>query len=144
MLLFNAKGDYETQIKSQLKCLPKSNYRMVSFENDLSAVYKLFDVFVQVSTDRNIEAFGQTYVEALAAGVPSVFTLSGIANEFIVDGENALVVPFKDAEAIYFAIKRILSEPDLREHLKQNGYQSVKENFGLEKMIHQLELLYAG
>tara|TARA_R110000850_G_scaffold20864_6_gene61821 strand:+ start:1932 stop:3047 length:1116 start_codon:yes stop_codon:yes gene_type:complete len=144
LLLFNAKGDYETQIKSQLKCLPKSNYRMVSFENDLSAVYKLFDVFVQVSTDRNIEAFGQTYVEALAAGVPSVFTLSGIANEFIVDGENALVVPFKDAEAIYFSIKRILSEPDLREHLKQNGYQSVKENFGLEKMIHQLELLYAG
>jgi glycosyltransferase involved in cell wall biosynthesis len=49
---------------------------------------------------RTPEAFGQTYVEALAAGVPSVFTPSGVAPEFIEDGRNALVVPFRDAEAI--------------------------------------------
>lgn len=144
ILFFNAKGDYESEIKQLLGPVQERNYRLIHFENNLAAVYQLFDIFIQVSTDTQIEAFGQTYVEALAAGVPSVFTLSGIANEFIVDGENALVVPFKDAEAIHFAIKRILSEPDLREHLKQNGCQSVKENFGLEKMIHQLELLYAG
>lgn len=144
ILFFNAKGDYDSEIKQLLGPVQERNYRLIHFENNLAAVYQLFDIFIQVSTDTQIEAFGQTYVEALAAGVPSVFTLSGIANEFILDGENALVVPFKDAEAIHFAIKRILSEPDLREHLKQNGYQSVKENFGLEKMIHQLELLYAG
>ena len=140
LLLFNAQGDYENQIKKQLDAI-QDNYRLISFENDLSAVYRLFDIFVQVSTDRSIEAFGQTYVEALAAGVPSVFTLSGIAIDFIEDGKNAILVPFKDTDAIYNAFNIILNDRDLQNTLKKNGLASIKL-FSLQKFVNHLEELY--
>lgn len=142
LMLFNAIGDYGNTIKQQLQSLPERNYRIVAFENDISAVYRLFDVFIQVSTDRTIEAFGQTYVEALASKVPSVFTLSGIAPDFIKDRENALVVPFKNSEAIYNAMFEICRNSELREHLKSNGWKSVQKQFSLAVMIQKLEELY--
>jgi glycosyltransferase involved in cell wall biosynthesis len=142
LLLFNAKGDYAKEIKNQLALLPENSYRIIAFENDLQAVYKLFDVFVQVSIDRTIESFGQTYVEALASGVPSIFTLAGIAPDFVIDGKNALVVPFKNSEAIFEAILKILQDDSLKKRLQEDGYDSVKHKFELHHMINQLEALY--
>lgn len=143
ILLFNARGDYEQAIKQQLRQLiPEANYRLIAFENDLGSVYHILDLFIQVSTDRNIEAFGQTYVEALAAGVPSVFTLSGIANDFIRNKYNALVVPFKKTDAIYNAMSEILKDKALRENITRYGRESVQEKFNLRIMIQKLEILY--
>lgn len=142
ILFFNAAGDYESHIKELLKNVPESNYRLIPFENDLAAVYQLFDIFIQASTDTRIESFGQTYVEALASGVPSVFTLSGIAPDFIEHENNALVIPFRDSDAIYRSIRRILEVPDLKEKLIAEGWESVKKRFALQLMIDKLEELY--
>jgi glycosyltransferase involved in cell wall biosynthesis len=81
-------------------------------------------------------------VEALAAGIPSIFTLSGIAQDFIVDGENALAVPFKDSQSIFNALVMLSDNEALRAKLKGSGPDSVKERFALHKMIEQLEQLY--
>ncbi|HVG14723.1 MAG TPA: glycosyltransferase family 4 protein [Chitinophagaceae bacterium] len=142
LMFFGAQGDYEKELKTMLGEIPAKNYCIVAFENDLSSVYHLFDAFVQVSIDRTIEAFGQTYVEALAAGIPSVFTLSGIANDFIRDGENALVVPYKDADAIFRALSQLVSNLPLRNKLSLNGKKIVKEQFELQTMVQKLEQLY--
>ena len=142
IMFFNARGDYEAQINELLSLVPNRNYRIIPFENELAAVYQLFDIFIQASTDTRIEAFGQTYVEALASGVPSVFTLSGIAPDFIEHEKNALVVPFKDSDAIYLSVRRLLEDQNLKEKLIADGWNSVKERFALQHMIKQLEELY--
>jgi glycosyltransferase involved in cell wall biosynthesis len=142
LLLLNAKGDYKKEIEKLLQQLPAENYRVIEFEKDIPAVYKTFDVFVHVPVDEHSEAFGQTYVEALAAGVPSVFTLSGIAPDFIVHEKNALVVPFRNADAIALAMDRILSEPELTERLSEQGWKSIQEKFELNTMIRRLGDLY--
>jgi glycosyltransferase involved in cell wall biosynthesis len=142
ILFFNATGDYTGEIHRLLESIPARNYHLIPFERALNAAYQLMDLFIQVSTDYTIEAFGQTYVEALIAGIPSVFTHSGIAQDFIEDRKNALVVPFKDQEAIYKAMKELLSDKELREQLKVRGWESVKDRFALKGMIRQLEELY--
>lgn len=142
LLLFNARGDYEQVLQAQLKQLPEQSYRCIPFEQELSAVYALFDVFVQASTDETIEAFGQTYVEALAAGVPSVFTLAGIAADFIVDKENALVVPFEDAKSIYESMISILEDESLAAKMIANGKADVQKLFAFSTMIQTLEQVY--
>lgn len=142
LLLFNARGDYEGSIQKLLQQLPANSYQCVVFEPELAAVYTLFDVFVQVSTDTHIEAFGQTYIEALAAGVPSVFTLSGIAPDFIRDRGNAIVVPFKDSDSIYNGIKELLRNHELRSKLIAEGRKSIEKRFSLQEMIAQLTNVY--
>jgi glycosyltransferase involved in cell wall biosynthesis len=144
LILANAKkGDYVQEITEQLKSLPKESYCEIEFEHNLFALYHLFDVFVHVPIDEEIEAFGQIYVEALAAGTPSVFTNSGIAREFIQHDKNALLVDFQNTEQIYSAIKSLLTDKDLGKRLSENGKKSVKEKFSLQNMISTLENLYS-
>ena len=143
LVLANAHGDYAPEIKNLLTTLPSGSFVEVLYENDLAALFRLFDLYVHAPVDRRSEAFGQTYVEALAIGVPSIFTLSGIAPEFIVHDYNALVVPFLDASAIYNAFLRILAEPELADRLIANGKSSVS-SFSIDKMTNLLIDLYEG
>ncbi len=142
LILANAKGGYSMEIKELLIQLPFNNYVEIEFEENLFALYALFDVFVHVPINKECEAFGQIYTEALAVGIPSVFTLSGVATEFIKDHKNAIVVPYKNTEKIYEAINELVSNNKLKEQLIQQGKKDVSALFNIEKTVHDLESLY--
>ncbi|MBL1280572.1 MAG: glycosyltransferase family 4 protein [Fluviicola sp.] len=143
LFLFGAseEGDFSKDIFDALKELPDHSVEVVKYEKNVHAMYTLFDIYTHVPVNNSCEAFGQTYVEALAAGVPSIFTLSGIANEFIIDNENALVVPYKDSDAIYKAAKKLIEGKELQEKLKESGLISVKQ-FNFDNYINKLIKIY--
>lgn len=144
LCLFGASenAEYSVEIKNKLSRLPERNYRLIPFENNVFDLYQLFDGYIHVPVNARCEAFGQTYVEALAARIPSIFTVSGVAQEFIVHEENALVVPFRDSKAIYQAMVRILNDNQLCEQLKTNGVRDVTRLFGFNTYISTLQTLY--
>ncbi len=143
LILANAGGDYKSEIKKLLNEIPQQNYIEIEFENDFIALYKLFDVFVHVPVDEQSEAFGQTYIEALASGIPSVFTLSGIACEFIKHKKNAWVAAYENENDIYTGIKSLLDDKVLAEEIKETGKKDVRKLFALEKMIKGFEEIYS-
>jgi glycosyltransferase involved in cell wall biosynthesis len=145
LLVANANGNNDEKIaikKLINQHIPTSNYTEIVFENNLAALYQLLNYYVHVPFDAEVEAFGQTYVEALAAGIPSVFTLSGIAPEFIEDRNNALVVPFKNTNAIYDALEELINNDTLAKELIENGKKSVKQ-FNIQHYIQKLESIYS-
>ena len=143
LVLANANGDYYSEIMAMLLETGNENYRLIEFENDVPALYKTFNGFVHVPINVTAEAFGQTYLEALASEVPSVFTLSGIAPEFIVDRKNALVVPHCDSDAIFEALKELLENKSLAASITLDGYESVKNKFDIHLKMRNLEQLYS-
>jgi glycosyltransferase involved in cell wall biosynthesis len=144
LVLANAsRADHADQIKDLLAKLPARSYREIVFEADIFALYQLFDIYVHVPIDPELEAFGQTYVEALAAGIPSIFTLSGVAREFIEDGRNAIVVDFENSDQIYNSMIQLLTNNELREKLAKNGKGDVRKKFSLQTMIEKLQDLYS-
>lgn len=142
LLLFNASGDYEKKVNELLENLPESSYCKVAFENDITSIYHLFDVFVHVPINKNIEAFGQIYVESMASEVPMVATKSGIGNEILINKENSIIVPYKDSRAIYEGINLLLEDKFLKKHITTNALITVSEKFQLINMIEKLERLY--
>lgn len=121
----NAIGRDASEINKLIKQnLNLDDYIQIEFEDDLYHLYALFDIFVHVPVNKNIEAFGQTYIEALAANVPSVFTLSGIANDVIDNEYNALVVNHQSSSEIFIALRRLIEDKNLREKIKINGYKT--------------------
>ncbi|EAY30076.1 glycosyltransferase family 4 protein [Microscilla marina] len=142
LILANAKGDYKLQIDELLEQLPQESFTEIVFENDIYHLYQLFDLYVHTPINNELEAFGQTYVEALAAGIPAVFSLSGVAPEFIEHEQNALVVPFEDSEAVYKQMLRLLQDQELAQKLIQRGQQDVQQRFALENMILALKKIY--
>lgn len=144
LILANARrGDYKDEIARLLSELPPDSFREIEFEHDLFALYKLFDVYVHTPIDAELEAFGQTYVEALAAGIPSVFTLSGVASEFVEHEKNALVVEFENSDQIHDAVVRLLEDQELRQRLAAQGKKDVREMFGIDAMVRRLEEIYS-
>lgn len=143
LLLLNSFGSFEDVVFDYLSKLPQNSYTLVRFENDMPAAYASMDVFVHVPINAHVEAFGQVYVEALASGIPSVFTLSGIASEFVVHRNNALVVPFCDVSSIVSSIQELINDRNLREQLSEAGLASVQEKYSLSKMLISLEKLYS-
>jgi glycosyltransferase involved in cell wall biosynthesis len=141
LVLANANGDYKNEIQKQLQQLPKECYTEIDFEQDNAALFKCFDIFIHVPIDAESEAFGQIYIEALLSQIPSVFTLSGIANEIIEDRKNALVVPYQNSQAIYEASKQLIENEQLSNQLSINGLQTI-QNFTLDKKITAIENLY--
>jgi glycosyltransferase involved in cell wall biosynthesis len=144
LLVANANGNNAKEIKALLEdCLESEDYVEIKFESNLAALYHLFDFYVHVPFDSQVEAFGQTYVEALAAGVPSIFTLSGVAAEFIVHERNALVVDFKNEMQIEEALIRLNGDEDLQKQLTRNG-KDIVHMFDLPVFLDKLRAIYLG
>lgn len=142
LILANAKGDFEIPIQAQLSKLPSKNYVTISFEPNIAALYKLFDIFIHAPVDQYCEAFGQIYLEAMASKTPMICTVSGIAANLVVDNENALIVPHKDNEAIFEKILYLLNNPDVANKIKMNAYQNV-QTYSIENKVQLHDLLYS-
>ncbi len=144
LVLANATGDYAKEIKELLNDLPENSYREIVFEKDSPALFKMFNVFVHVPIDDHSEAFGQVYIEALAANCPSIFTLSGIAKEFEKNEKNFTIVPFCDTDAIYFALRKIVLNLAEAQQEAVEGFNAVQKQFGIKMMIEKTLECYEG
>lgn len=142
LVLANASGPHHDALMKQLEALKKACVVQIPFEDDIAALYRVFDIFVHVPVDATVEAFGQTYVEAMASGIPSILTRSGIASEFAEDRINAMVVPFQDSDAITTALLALWKDNALRQRLASAGKRDVVSRFGLNVMLTSLTHLY--
>lgn len=141
LLIANAHGPYEGVIKENLKKLKSNSYVEITFEPEVASLYACMDLFAHVPVDAYAEAFGQTYIEAMAAGLACVFTKSGIANDFVVDEKNALLVDYRSADEIENAIIRLIEDSSLVKKLSEQAEKDVQQ-FSLDKMIKSLQLSY--
>ena len=139
---FSEAEEYSIHLNQMLENLPADSYIKVEFENNVYDMYQLFDIFVHIPTNKFYEAFGQVYIEALASGIPSVFTLSGIANDIIINNENAIVVGYKNSEEVYQGLKKLLNDKAFAEHLASNGRIAVKTAFDFEVYMNNLHDFY--
>jgi len=76
--------------------------------------YREADIMVAPSL---YEGFGVALVEAMAARLPIVTTRVGVAADALTDGESALIVPTRHAQAIVREVNRLLADAALRERL---------------------------
>ncbi|HYG84667.1 MAG TPA: glycosyltransferase family 4 protein [Azospirillum sp.] len=82
-------------------------------ETDLAAAFAGADLFVQASQH---EGYGMAVAEALAHGLPVVATAVGAVPELVPDGAGLLAPP-NDAPALAEALRRVLSDAELRRRL---------------------------
>jgi glycosyltransferase involved in cell wall biosynthesis len=84
------------------------------------------------------ENFPHTVVESLAAGTPVLATATGGVAEVVRDGENGLLVPSGDPEALAVAIRRYMGDDGLRARLRAAAAPSVVD-YAPERVFAKLE-----
>ena len=90
---------------------------------------------VVVNPARFDEPFGRIPFEASLAGTPAVVTRVGAADELYRDGENALVVPPEDPEAIAAAIERLVANPALGERIVATAAAFTRERLSPQASV---------
>lgn len=141
IFMFNTKGDYRAEIETLVKKFPPDQIVCTEFEREIMTVYSNLDLFIHCPVRRFAESFGLVYVEALGSGTPSIITLSGIAEDIVVHGENAWVIDYDSVDAIEEALIHLIEQQELREKLSSNA-KDVASLFSLDQHIQKLFNLY--
>jgi glycosyltransferase involved in cell wall biosynthesis len=77
----------------------------------------------------------------MATGTPAVAASSGGVPELARDGENALVVPVENAEALSFALARLVNDAALRSRLSAGGRLTATE-LAWDRIAERYEAVY--
>lgn len=93
------------------------------------------------------EGFPNAVIEAMAAKLAVVVTAVGAVPDLLTDGQEALLIPPKDAVALGNAIERLLRDSGLRIELAERGHAFAKGKFaverGVEKLTHAIDIAIA-
>lgn len=106
------------------------------YGEDLIACYAASDCFILPSYR---EGFPNTVLEAGAMGLPCIVTDINGSREIIINGENGLIVPSKDADALYEAMERMLTDEPMRKSIAEKARRLIASRF--EKSFVQQCLL---
>ena len=107
--------------------------KFVGFQEDMPVIYSLMDVFVLPS---HREGFPRSLMEASAMQIPCIATDIRGCREVVFDGENGLLVPLKDVQALSEAIRRILSNQEQASKMGQVGNKIAQDCFN-EKVVFE-------
>ena len=132
-----SKAGYLDELKSLAKGL-NINFAGPKYGKELISYYKKSDIFVYTSFYEN---FGQTMLEAGAAGLPIISTKTGIANDIVKDNKTGFIVGPKDSEAIASYIKE-LTDKNKRELFGKRIREIIKKNFDWDTIIEKYIEIY--
>ncbi len=130
------------QVVADLKLEKKVRFLGHVSDLELVSLYSMADVFAFPSF---FEGFGVPPLEAMACGAPVITSNTSALPE--VTGDAALLVDPHDIGALANAITRLLENEQLREELRQKGYERVQHytwSTSASKMLAIYQKLYNG
>jgi glycosyltransferase involved in cell wall biosynthesis len=102
----------------------------------------LYDRAACAVVSSKYESFSLVTLEAMSRGTPCVAAAVGGVLDIAIDGENALLFSAGDVNAMAACIRRITSDPGLRDRFGAAGRMTV-ERFSWDDVASRYEQLYA-
>ena len=109
-------------------------------QEQIAAYYR--DASLAVMSSLWPEPFGATGLEAMRCGLPVVAFDAGGISEWLVDGENGFLVPWRDRAAFATRVDSLLRDKALARQLGENGRRLAHERFNFTAYIDGLETLF--
>ena len=75
------------------------------------------------------EGFPNVVLEAGAMGLPSIVTAINGSREIVVEGKNGVIVPPRDADALYAAMMRFVQQPRQVAEMAANAREMIASRF---------------
>jgi GNAT superfamily N-acetyltransferase len=134
------QGPQEAEVRRRRAELDLEEHVILTgFRADAVRVLGACDVFTLAS---QWEGLPVALMEALALGLPVVATAVGGVAEEMHDGNDALLVPPRNATALADALERVVCDAELRQQLGRAARQRAEE-FDVGRAVQVLEEAYA-
>jgi glycosyltransferase involved in cell wall biosynthesis len=113
--------------------------RFLGWRRDLETLYGATDVFLL--TSRN-EGTPVALIESLAAGCAGVSTDVGGVGDVIPSADVGLLAPHGDVERLAGHVSRLVADPPRRRLLGEAGRRLVLAEYGINRLVSDIDALY--
>ncbi|WP_309087399.1 glycosyltransferase [Phenylobacterium sp.] len=114
--------------------------RFLGWRTDASALYRAADVCVFPS---RYEPLGNVVIQAWAHGLPVVAAESQGPKALVRPGEDGLLVPIDDADALASAVRHVLADRSLAARMAKAGAARVAADFSEAAVVARWKTLFA-
>jgi glycosyltransferase involved in cell wall biosynthesis len=87
------------------------------------------------------EGMPNALLEAMASGLPVIASCIAGSEELVLDEKTGYLFPSEDVESLLAALRKILSDPALREQMGNNSRLHAEASYNWESTARQYELL---
>jgi len=134
-LVILGEGKERKNLEGLIAELNLKNQVLLFGKVDNPFIYMKYAKFFVLSS--RYEGFVMVLLEALACDVPVVAANCETGtSEIIKNGENGLLVPVEDEEALKTAMEKLFYDKELYEKIKANTYESV-ERFNVKNVVKE-------
>ena len=105
---------------------PDIEYMGAKYDDELVAYYAASDCFAFPSYREGVP---NTVLEAGAMELPCIVTDINGSREIIVNGENGVIIPSKDVDALYQAMKTIVTDKAQTAHYAAQARQMIADRY---------------
>jgi glycosyltransferase involved in cell wall biosynthesis len=131
------EADYFKEIKHQIDHAGLGDHvRFLGFRRDITSFLRGADIFLHTSVR---DAHPRSVLEAMAASLPVVAYDTDGVGETVVSGQTGYLVPPGDTVALAEALEQLVSHPQLRVQLGDQGYQRVARQFTAEQTARRIQ-----
>jgi glycosyltransferase involved in cell wall biosynthesis len=104
----------------------------------VATILERADVFILPSYT---EGLPNAMIEAMATGLPVIVTPVGSIPDVVVSGQEGIVVPVGDVNALAAAMRWLIVDPDVRTRMGRQSYKQASSRFSVESGASSLSSL---
>ncbi len=124
-------GPFEIELdplqKATLKEIETNpNIISVGYQNDVRPYFAISNVLVFPSYR---EGFPNVVMQAGSMGLPSIVSNINGCNEIIINQHNGIIIPVKNTEAIFNAMKTLFDDKNSYQKLQKNSRKRIVQNY---------------
>jgi colanic acid/amylovoran biosynthesis glycosyltransferase len=142
----------EGPLRDELEILAKElgvreavEFRGFLSQSGLASLFAESHIFLhpsEMTSDKNQEGVPNSMLEAMATGLPVLATDHGGIPEAVTHERHGLLVPERDVDALYAAMRQLTADPELCYVWGQAASKQVRDEFEQRKAIEKLEDIY--
>jgi glycosyltransferase involved in cell wall biosynthesis len=139
--IFAGTGSDEDRMREKSRAMGLHNCVFTGFVRDIWEIENIADI--QLNASYGSETSNLSLLEGMSLGTPAIATDLGGNPYLIADGENGLIVPKRDADALADAIRRLYHDPAARARMSRRAKEIYEESFTAEAPVRKVEEIYA-
>lgn len=115
------------------------SFRGFVTHKELPKALQASDIFIRTPLS---EGFGNSFVEAMAAGIPVIATPVGGIVDFLKDEETGLFAEVQSESSIATAVMRFVHDENLKSHVVETAFKMVKEKYDWDIIAEQMRRVF--
>lgn len=140
-LLIAGIGNYEEELRKEVTARHLDDHvRFLGFQSDVGKFLSILDV--QLNASYGTETSSLSILEGFSMNVPAIVSDYGGNPWLVDDGENGLMFPTRDAEALYRCIAKVMDEPETLNAMAKRAGEIFEERFTGKIFAQNIENVY--